>query len=349
MLINIDELKILQKESLNNQFKSAVLRDINENCKILNTQFYMDSFNYFPITSKNETFVNLFKRDDDNPINHFYTEDFYKNFTDKKNDFKVIKDCIVLGSSPSDNYFSNLIHFLPRIFFINDKKINLTIHRNLSNKFRKFIEAICVLRGIEISFTFLDEGFYSFSNSSIPEFFNVNKSIKVLKFFLEKIITNIKVPEFKPKIYIRRGDANYRKILNEADLISNLRKHDFEIINPQHFEILEQMKIFSNAKVIISPHGSNMSNLIFCKKGTKIIEICPELNNSYEQNISRRYKNIAGMLSLEFQKIIADSVETVQHSELSIKYIDSKILKNSNYYKNMILKLSEIENYLNSL
>ena len=293
MLIDINESKILQNKSLSNLFKSATLNDINENCKILNTEFYLDSFNYFPITKKNETFVKLFKREDYNSIEHFYTEDFYKNFIDRKNNFKLIKDCVVLGSSPSDNYFSNLIHFLPRIFFINDKKINLAIHRNLSNKFRELIETICKLRGIEITYTFLDEGFYNFNNSSFPEFFNLNKSIKILIFFLEKIIKNLKVPDFKPKIYIRREDANYRKILNEADLISKLRKEEFEIINPQHFAILEQMKIFSNAEIIVTPHGSNMSNLIFCKEGTKIIEISPELNNLYEQNISSRYKNIA--------------------------------------------------------
>ena len=349
MLIDINESKILQDKSLFNLFKSATLNDINENCKILNTEFYLDSFNYFPITKKNETFVKLFKREDYNSIEHFYTEDFYKNFIDRKNNFKLIKDCVVLGSSPSDNYFSNLIHFLPRIFFINDMKINLSIHRNLSNKFRELIETICMLRGIEITYTFLDEGFYNFNNSSFPEFFNLNKSIKILIFFLEKIIKNIKVPEFKPKIYIRREDANYRKILNEADLIIKLRKEGFEIINPQHFAILEQMKIFSNAEIIVTPHGSNMSNLIFCKEGTKIIEISPELNNSYEQNISRRYKNIADNLKLKFQTIKADSVDVTKHSELSKKYINPKILKNSNYYKNMILKISEIEKNLNNL
>ncbi len=348
MLVDNDESQILKTASLNNLFKSAVLKDINETCKILNTDFYLDSFNYFPITKTNETFVNLFKREDDNSISHFYSEGFYKNFLDKKNDFKLIKDCVVLGSSPSDNYFSNLIHFLPRIFFINEKSINLTIHRNLSNKFRKFIEAISILRGIEISYTFLDEGFYKFEKSSIPQFFNVNKSIKILKFFLEKIIDNIKVPAFKPKIYIRREDANYRKILNEADLISNLRKQEFDIINPQHFEILEQMKIFSNAEVIVAPHGSNMSNIIFCRKGAKIIEVSPELNNLYEQNIAKRYQNIADILNLEFQTIKADSVEVVKHSDLSTRYIHPKILKNSNYYKNMILKVSEIEKYLNN-
>ena len=349
MLVDNDESKILQTENLNHLFKSATLKDINQNCKILNTDFYLDSFNYFPITKNDDTFLDLFKRKDDNSIDHFYTKDFYKNFLDKKHKFKTIKDCFVLGSSPSDNYFSNLIHFLPRIFFINDKKVNLIIHRNLSNKFRIFIKTICELRGIEISFTFLDEGFYNFNNSSIPEFFNINKSIKVLKFFLEQILTNIKVPEFKSKIYIRRENANYRKILNEADLITILRKKGYEIINPQHFDILEQMKIFSNAQVIISPHGSNMSNIIFCQKNTKIIEISPELNNEYEQNISSRYKNIADNLNLEFQTIKADSVDVDNHSELSVKYIHPKILKNSNYYKNMIIKISEIDNKLNNL
>ncbi|MDC0060631.1 glycosyltransferase family 61 protein, partial [Pelagibacteraceae bacterium] len=104
-----------------------------------------------------------------------------------------------------------------------------------------------------------------------------------------------------------------------------------------------------NAKVIVTPHGSNMSNLIFCKKSTKIIEISPELNNLYEQNIAKRYKDIADRLNLDFQTIIADSVDVANHSEISVKYIHPKILNNSNYYKNMIIKISEIEKKLNNL
>ena len=145
MLIDIDESKILKTESLNNLFKSATLGDINENCKILQTDFYLDSFNYFPITKKNESFANVFKREDDNSISHFYTENFYKNFIDKKSDFKLINDSYVLGSSPSDNYFSNLIHFLPRIFFINDKKVNLIITEisliNLEVLLKQFVKS----------------------------------------------------------------------------------------------------------------------------------------------------------------------------------------------------------------
>tara|TARA_B100000965_G_scaffold405462_1_gene439673 strand:+ start:1134 stop:2183 length:1050 start_codon:yes stop_codon:yes gene_type:complete len=349
MLEDVNSSIIKTEESLNNLFKLAILKDINESCRILSADFYSDSLNYFPITKKNKTFSALFKREDDNAINHFYSEGFYKKFKEQKNNFKIIKNSLVLGSSPSDNYFSNLTHFFPRIFFINDKKINIVIERNLSNKFRKLIETISALRGIQISFIFIDQGFYFFENSSFPQFLSINKSIKILKYFFEKILTNVTVPEFKSKIYIRRVDTTYRKILNEADLIDKLRKQGFDIINPQHFEILEQMKIFSNADLIIAPHGSNMTNLIFCKEKTKIIEICPELGNDFEQNISQKYKKIGESLGLDYKIIQADSVDVENHSNIAKKYIHPKILKNSNYYKNMILKISEVDEILNTL
>ena len=54
------------------------------------------------------------------------------------------------------------------------------------------------------------------------------------------------------------------------------------------------------------------------------------------------------VIKSEKETIKADSVEVVKYSDLSTKYIHPKILKNSNYYKNMILKISEIEKYLNN-
>ena len=101
--------------------------------------------------------------------------------------------------------------------------------------------------------------------------------------------------------------------------------------------------------MIVSPHGSNLSNIIFCQKGTKIIEITPNFKNEYEKNFSNRYKNLSIINDLEYSKIIADSVDISKHSEIAKKYIHSNILNNSNYYKNMILKVSEIDEFINSL
>ena len=59
MLYDVDQLKILNDNLLNNTFSSALLKDINENCKILNSDFYLDSFNYIPITKKKWNFSRI--------------------------------------------------------------------------------------------------------------------------------------------------------------------------------------------------------------------------------------------------------------------------------------------------
>ena len=349
MIDDIEISNISNDKNLNNLFLSSTLRDIKEDCKILKSDFFLDSFNYFPITDNYKTFYNLFKRQDDNSVKHFYTKDFFETLQINEKNFKVFDNSFVLGSSPADNYYSNLVYFLPRIFFVNEKKINLIIHRNLSNKFRNLIEAICNMREIEVVFSYIDDNFYRFTNCSVPEFFKIEKSIKILKYFIERILNNIDSPKFGPKIYIRREDASYRKILNESDLIDKLKKKGFEIINPQHFEILVQMKIFSNAKVIISPHGSNLTNIIFSQKGTRVIEIGPSFNNSYEINISNKYKQLSAICDLDYSKISSDSVNVTSHSKTTEKYISRKILNESNYYKNIILKVSEIDKLINNL
>ncbi len=349
MIKDINNETIQKNISFNNLFLSATLNEINQNCKILSSDFYSDSFNYFPITFNYETFKVLFKKQDNNSIDHFYSDSFFENFKKNKDNFREFDNCFVLGSSPADNFFSNLIHFLPRIFFTNEKKINLAIHRNLSNKFRNLIKFICDMREVEIKYNYLDDEFCKFNNSSIPQFFAIQKSIAILKFFFSTVLKNMKDIDFGKKIYVRREDTNYRKILNEADLIEKLRKNGFEVINPNHFEILDQMKIFSKAEIIISAHGSNLSNIVFCNQDTKVYEISPKFTNSYEKNFENRYKKLAVLSNLKYEKIFSDVVDIKKHSDIAKKYISSDILNESNYYKNLILKISDIDQLISNL
>ena len=88
---------------------------------------------------------------------------------------------LILGSSPSNSYFRNIITFLPRIFFISDKEINLAIHRNTSNKFKVFIKEILKQKNINVKkFIYLDDDFYKFNNCQIPQFFNMAASTIIL-------------------------------------------------------------------------------------------------------------------------------------------------------------------------
>ena len=88
----------------------------------------------------------------------------------------------------------------------------------------------------------------------------------------------------------------------------------------------------------------DIANIIFCKEGTKIHEIKPKFVNDYEINISNRYKNISNLLNLSYSSIEAESVQVEKHSLLAKKYISKKILNESNYYKNIIIKLNKLDN-----
>ena len=153
--------------------------------------------------------------------------------------------------------------------------------------------------------------------------------------------------EEKTKLYITRQNSSYRKILNESDIIELFKKNNFQIINPTNYEIQEQINLFSKADIVVSPTGSNLANIIFCRKGTKIYEITPDFKHSYEDNLSVRYQRICEMKDLDYYKIKADSVDVKTHSKIAKKYIAKKLLQESSYYKNLIVKISELTKYLN--
>jgi len=344
MITNKNSFDILNDEKLKKSFLNATLKKIDINCKIYKGNFFADSFNYFPITEDFEVFHDLYKIQNENFINHFYSNNFTENFKKNITDLKKFNNVYLLGSSPGDNYFSNLIYFLPRLFFNNQDKIKLAIHRNLSNKFRNFINEICSNLNRKITFTFLDDKFYKFNDSYAPQFFKMEESIKILKFFLNSYRDEVAE---KTKLYITRQNSNYRKILNESDVIELFKQNNFQIVNPYNYEIKEQINLFSKADIVVSPTGSNLANIIFCRKGAKIYEIAPDFNHSYEDNLRMRYQKICQINDLDYYKIKGDAVDVKTHSKIAKKYISKKVLEESSYYKNLIVKISELTKYIN--
>ena len=346
MIENISLSNLENNQDLQKNFFTTNLDNINQRCTYLTGSFYLDSFNYYPITCDFKSFKQLFTRIDNNSVAHYHTEVFFNNLQNKLDKFRVYSDSCVIGSSAGNNYFSNLIHFLPRVFFENEKQVKIVVHRSLSKKFISFLEFLYSLRNIKVTFSYLDDDFYKFEKSKIPQFLNTLSSVKLLQ-SIRNVIPN-KRKDFD-KIYIRREDASYRVILNEADLIEKLRKNGFYIINTSQYEILDQIGFFLNAKVILSPYGSGLANLVFCNPGTKIYEIGPKTSHPYDQILSKRYENLCKICNLNYHKFLCDSVDVKNHNEKSQKYIHQSMLKDSNFYKNMILKLSDVDQILKEI
>jgi capsular polysaccharide biosynthesis protein len=93
---------------------------------------------------------------------------------------------------------------------------------------------------------------------------------------------------YPERIYVSRGDARYRRILNEKEVIETLLPWGFVTVQLETLSFTEQVALFTQAKVIMGAHGSGLTNILFCQPGTQVIEfMSPHYNRHYYWVISQ--------------------------------------------------------------
>jgi hypothetical protein len=131
----------------------------------------------------------------------------------------------------------------------------------------------------------------------------------------------------KKRVYISRGNAGARKIINEADLIMKLKKYNFEVYYLEKMSVIEQATLFNNAEIIIAPHGAGNTHMIFCNKDTVFIELFPSILTC------PTYWYIASFLNLDYHYFYCQP-------EKKHKKYQNKI------HSNMYVDLNLLEDYL---
>ncbi|GDZ95503.1 TPR domain protein [Planktothrix agardhii CCAP 1459/11A] len=74
------------------------------------------------------------------------------------------------------------------------------------------------------------------------------------------------------RVYLSRSQASYRQVDNEAEVILFLQQFGFTVLSLETLSVRQQAYYMANTKVIISPHGAALTNLVFCSPGTQVIE-----------------------------------------------------------------------------
>ncbi len=120
-------------------------------------------------------------------------------------------------------------------------------------------------------------------------------------------------------LFVSRGDARLRRLVNEAELMAELLDYDFEFFLPKSNDHKSQIEAFRTARIVISVHGAGLTNLLFCQPGTLVIELFPA------NHIKSTYCWLAMRLGLRYRAVIGFSGDYVQAFTVKVPLVIAEV------------------------
>lgn len=74
------------------------------------------------------------------------------------------------------------------------------------------------------------------------------------------------------RLYISRGDTTRRPLLNEAQLSGEMGKLGFTPITNSGMSLLEQIRMYEAADIVVAPHGAGSTNMLYMRPGSAFVE-----------------------------------------------------------------------------
>lgn len=185
----------------------------------------------------------------------------------------------ILTASNHQVYWHWLFEVLPRIAMLErTKKIPEKFYLQNSYSFQR--ESLELLGGVpkEAIIDCEQVPLISASKLLVPCLQVIGSYPKwICQFLRDRFLPHaIKDESIEPtRIYISRENAQHRKVQNEPEIIEFLKSYGIVSVRLEELSFGEQLRLFYNAELVIGPHGSGLGNIVFCSKGTQVIELFP--------------------------------------------------------------------------
>lgn len=188
-----------------------------------------------------------------------------------------------ITASNHDAYFHWLFDLLPRLKILEDfgvkpEKIYLQYHYRFQRETLELLDMVATSDIINCN----DVPLLSASTLIVPchEVMDGREFPEwVIEFLRNKFLPEVKNidPHHRTRIYVSRADALFRRVLNEHEILPILDEYGFTVVKLETLSFQEQVTMFMDAEAVVLPHGSGLANLVFCSKGTRVIELLPSL------------------------------------------------------------------------
>ena len=184
----------------------------------------------------------------------------------------VVDNGIIITDRHSSNYYHWVTDVLPKVYLIKKRhdlnKFTILIPNFKSSFQRDSIRMITKNVKVIKKNIFLKKCYYisQLNISGCPRPDLIKKVKKKLLLFNKDNLAS-------QKIYISRKYSKHRRLNNENKIIKFLKSENFKIVYPEKLSFIKQIKTFSKANFLISTHGAGLTNLIWMKPYSKVLEI----------------------------------------------------------------------------
>ncbi len=133
------------------------------------------------------------------------------------------------------------------------------------------------------------------------------------------ILLNSSLTEVKQtkRIYISRRLTACRRIVNEDEIEQHLQRYGFDTYLLEEMSFCDQVSLFHQAEIVVSSHGSGLTNLMFSQPGTQVLEV-------FEPEILRTcFWSLSESLGQDYWYVLGESRKNFPEPDI---YLDSEKL-----------------------
>ena len=137
------------------------------------------------------------------------------------------------------------------------------------------------------------------------------------------------------RLYVSRADAEQRRLADEDRLVPLLESLGFTCLTLSGRPLSEQIELFSHAEIVIGPHGGGLSNLVWCKPGTAVVELygCDYVNPVFwglSNNLGLRHHHVIGRpltpgLPRGYGAMVVDTDSVVRLAERALEGLEQPV------------------------
>jgi hypothetical protein len=132
------------------------------------------------------------------------------------------------------------------------------------------------------------------------------------------------------KIYISRGKARARRVINEKDVVAVLKEHGFCVVHFEDYPFEQQVKIILHARYVVSNHGAGLTNMLFLPPGSSVFEL-----RKFGDSHNNCYFALACALDLKYYYQLCKPENLDEDAFSANVYVDLKLFR-----KNLELMLA---------